>query len=187
MYIVALTTLAGWLSTLSSFIYYPVITSVARDLRTRTANINLTVTSYMIISGVAASDHWRLCRPGRTKTDICNNVFGVLLRKCRDRVAGFSSCAVGAKDGAECGHIRYIVRPPFSCLVRQAREESLFDAVKAQCQWRTCIWAPSPSLTASWQTSPLPQKGAATFSLYRWGEPSNLFLCHLPLLHLFLK
>lgn len=53
VYIVSLITLAGWLSTLSSFIYYPVITFVARDLRTTVANVNLTVTSYMLVSGIA--------------------------------------------------------------------------------------------------------------------------------------
>lgn len=52
IYIVMLITLAGWFSTLSSFIYYPVITFVARDLRTTVANINLTVTSYMLMSAV---------------------------------------------------------------------------------------------------------------------------------------
>lgn len=52
VYIVTLITLAGWFSTLSSFIYYPVISLVARDLRTTIANINLTVTSYMIVSGI---------------------------------------------------------------------------------------------------------------------------------------
>lgn len=51
-YIVALITFAGWFSTLSSFIYYPVITFVAQDLRTTVANINLTVTSYMVVSGI---------------------------------------------------------------------------------------------------------------------------------------
>ena len=53
VYIVSLITLAAWFSTLSSFIYYPVITFVARDVRTTVANVNLTVTSYMIMSGIA--------------------------------------------------------------------------------------------------------------------------------------
>ncbi|KAL8821640.1 MAG: hypothetical protein Q9223_000332 [Gallowayella weberi] len=53
VYIVSLITLAAWFSTLSSFIYYPVITFVARDLRTTVANINLTVTAYMVVSGIA--------------------------------------------------------------------------------------------------------------------------------------
>lgn len=53
VYIVSLITLAAWFSTLSSFIYYPVITFVARDLHTTVANVNLTVTAYMVISGIA--------------------------------------------------------------------------------------------------------------------------------------
>ena len=52
-YIVGLVALAGWFSTLSSFIYYPAITLVAKDLHTSIARINLTITSYMIISAVA--------------------------------------------------------------------------------------------------------------------------------------
>ena len=51
-YIVFLIASAGWFSTLSSFIYYPVIPLVARDLRTTIANVNLTVTSYLAVSGV---------------------------------------------------------------------------------------------------------------------------------------
>ena len=52
-YIVLLVALAGWFSTLSSFIYYPVIALVAKDLHTSIARINLTVTSYLAVSGIA--------------------------------------------------------------------------------------------------------------------------------------
>ena len=52
-YIVFLVAVAGWFSTLSSFIYYPVITLVARDMHTSIARINLTVTSYLAVSGIA--------------------------------------------------------------------------------------------------------------------------------------
>ncbi|KAH0538684.1 hypothetical protein FGG08_004759 [Glutinoglossum americanum] len=54
-YIVFLVAFAAWFSTLSSFIYFPAITALARDLHTTVENINLTVTSYMIISGVIPS------------------------------------------------------------------------------------------------------------------------------------
>jgi MFS family permease len=52
-YIVSIVALAGWFSTLSSFIYYPAITPIARDLQSSIARINLTVTSYMAISAIA--------------------------------------------------------------------------------------------------------------------------------------
>ncbi|KAL8643680.1 MAG: hypothetical protein Q9226_008193 [Calogaya cf. arnoldii] len=52
VYIVSLITFAAWFSTLSSFIYYPVITFIARDLHTTVANVNLTVTAYMLVSGI---------------------------------------------------------------------------------------------------------------------------------------
>src|SRR3989440_8552196 len=52
-YIVAIVALAAWFSTLSSFIYYPVITLIARDLQSSIARINLTVTSYMVVSAIA--------------------------------------------------------------------------------------------------------------------------------------
>lgn len=51
--IVILIAWAGWFSTLSSFIYYPAISVIADDLHTSVQLINLTVTSYMIVSGVA--------------------------------------------------------------------------------------------------------------------------------------
>lgn len=53
--IVVLIALAGWFSTLSSFIYYPTISTIAEDLHTSTSLINLTVTSYMVVSGIAPS------------------------------------------------------------------------------------------------------------------------------------
>lgn len=54
-YIVGLIAGAGWFSTLSSFIYYPVLSILSNDLHTSVAHINFTVTAYLAISGVAPS------------------------------------------------------------------------------------------------------------------------------------
>lgn len=51
--IVVLIALAAWFSTLSSFIYYPAIPIVAKDLHSSISMINLTVTSYLIVSAIA--------------------------------------------------------------------------------------------------------------------------------------
>ena len=51
--IVLLVALASLYSPLSSFIYYPALTAVASDLHTTLSKVNLTITSYMIVSGVA--------------------------------------------------------------------------------------------------------------------------------------
>lgn len=51
--IVVLIAVAGWFSTLSSFIYYPAIPTIANDLHSSITFINLTVTSYMIVSAIA--------------------------------------------------------------------------------------------------------------------------------------
>lgn len=51
--IVLLVALASVYSPLSSFIYYPALTAVANDLHTTLSKVNLTITSYMIVSGVA--------------------------------------------------------------------------------------------------------------------------------------
>ncbi|KAL9116965.1 MAG: hypothetical protein Q9187_006503 [Circinaria calcarea] len=50
--IVCLVAFAGMFSPLSSFIYYPAIKPIAQDLGVTIQLINLTVTSYMIVSGV---------------------------------------------------------------------------------------------------------------------------------------
>jgi MFS family permease len=42
-------------SGLSSFIYYPAITALSRSLRVSIELINLTITSYQLVSGVAPS------------------------------------------------------------------------------------------------------------------------------------
>ena len=52
-YIVFLVALAGWFSTPSSFIFYPVVALIARDLSTSVTRRNLTATSYLAVSGVA--------------------------------------------------------------------------------------------------------------------------------------
>ena len=51
--IVLLVAFASCFSPLSSFIYYPGLTAIAKDLNTTLSKINLTITSYMIVSGVA--------------------------------------------------------------------------------------------------------------------------------------
>ena len=43
---------AGWFSTASSFIYFPAIPFMAHDIGVSIQKINLTVTSYMIASGI---------------------------------------------------------------------------------------------------------------------------------------
>jgi len=52
-WIVFIAAFAAWFSTLSSFVFFPAITSLARGLDTSIQNINLTVTSYLIVAGVA--------------------------------------------------------------------------------------------------------------------------------------
>jgi len=53
--IVSLVAFAGWFSSLSSFIYFPAIPFMASDLGVPTEKINLTVTAYLIASGVFPS------------------------------------------------------------------------------------------------------------------------------------
>ncbi|KAH8908013.1 MFS general substrate transporter [Coniochaeta sp. PMI_546] len=54
-WIIALVALAGWFSSLSSFIYFPAIPSIALDLGESIERINLTVTAYLIMSGIFPS------------------------------------------------------------------------------------------------------------------------------------
>lgn len=53
--IMSLATFAGWFSSISSFIYFPAISAMARDLDESIERLNLTVTSYLIVSGLAPS------------------------------------------------------------------------------------------------------------------------------------
>ncbi|ODA79736.1 hypothetical protein RJ55_05330 [Drechmeria coniospora] len=53
--ITALIAFAAWFSTLSSFIFYPAISRIASDLGTTTQLIHITVTAYLLVSGVAPS------------------------------------------------------------------------------------------------------------------------------------
>lgn len=54
-WIVSLGASVGWFSTSSSFIFFPIIPFLARDLHESTERINLTVTSYLVASGVFPS------------------------------------------------------------------------------------------------------------------------------------
>jgi MFS family permease len=51
--IISLVAFVGWFSSLSSFIYFPIITALAESLSTTIAKINLTVTAYLAVSTVA--------------------------------------------------------------------------------------------------------------------------------------
>lgn len=51
--LVVLITFAAWISTASSFIYYPAIPAIAKDLHASVEMINLSITSYLIVSAVA--------------------------------------------------------------------------------------------------------------------------------------
>lgn len=51
--IALLVAFAAMFSPLSSFIYYPCIDSMAKDLGVTVELVNLTITSYMIVSGIA--------------------------------------------------------------------------------------------------------------------------------------
>ncbi|KAK7987567.1 hypothetical protein PG989_007882 [Apiospora arundinis] len=50
--IIAVVAFGGWFSSLSSFIYFPAIPALAEDLGVSVEKINLTVTSYLIMSGI---------------------------------------------------------------------------------------------------------------------------------------
>lgn len=50
--IIGLAALGGWFSSVSSFIYFPAIPFLASDLHVSTHQVNLTVTSYLIMSGI---------------------------------------------------------------------------------------------------------------------------------------
>ncbi|KUJ17405.1 multidrug resistance protein [Mollisia scopiformis] len=54
-YIVGLVALAAWFSTLSSFIYYPSIPLISKDLHLSIAQVDLSITTYMAISAIAPS------------------------------------------------------------------------------------------------------------------------------------
>lgn len=52
-WIVFIAAFAAWFSTLSSFIFFPAITLLAHGLEASIQNVNLTVTSYLLVAGVA--------------------------------------------------------------------------------------------------------------------------------------
>lgn len=52
-WIVLIAAFAAWFSTLTSFVFFPAVTSLAHGLDTSIQNINLTVTSYLIVAGIA--------------------------------------------------------------------------------------------------------------------------------------
>jgi MFS family permease len=54
-WIVSLIASTAWFSLLSSFIFFPAITTLAEDLHTTVGRINLTVTSYLIFAAITPS------------------------------------------------------------------------------------------------------------------------------------
>ena len=54
-WIIAIAAFAGWFSSASSFIYFPAIPFMAKDLGISVEKVNLTVTSYLVASGIFPS------------------------------------------------------------------------------------------------------------------------------------
>jgi len=54
-WVVGVVASAAWFSTLSSFMYYPILPLLADELNTTAEKINLTVASYLAVAGVAPS------------------------------------------------------------------------------------------------------------------------------------
>ena len=52
-WIVFVAAFAGWFSTMSSFIFFPAIDTIAKSLNTSIQHINLTVTSYLLFAAVS--------------------------------------------------------------------------------------------------------------------------------------
>jgi MFS family permease len=52
-WIVFLVAMAGWFSTLSSFVYFPAITALSESLNVSISKIDITVTSYLVVSAIA--------------------------------------------------------------------------------------------------------------------------------------
>jgi len=52
-WIVFIAAFAAWFSTASSFLFFPAIDALAEALHTTVQNINLTVTSYLLVAGIA--------------------------------------------------------------------------------------------------------------------------------------
>lgn len=52
-WIVFLAAFAGWFSTMSSTVYFPIITALAKSLNCSVSQINLTITSYLVVSAIA--------------------------------------------------------------------------------------------------------------------------------------
>lgn len=53
--IISMAAYAAWLSTLSSFIYFPAIPTLARTLGVSVSKINLTITTYLAVATIAPS------------------------------------------------------------------------------------------------------------------------------------
>ena len=53
--IISMAAYGAWLSTLSSFIYFPAIPTLAKDLGVSVSKINLTITTYLAVATIAPS------------------------------------------------------------------------------------------------------------------------------------
>ena len=76
--IVFLIAFAGMFSPLSSFIYYPAITSLSKDLHVSIELINLTITSYMVVFWYCTRSHWGLSRHDWTSLGVYSDLGNLL-------------------------------------------------------------------------------------------------------------
>ena len=105
-WIILLVAFAGMFSPLSSFIYYPAIDTIASDLRVTITLVNLTVTSYMIVSGITPAIVGDLADMVGRRPVYLATFFDLFGRKHWLGFAEIVSCTARAKDAAKRWRLR---------------------------------------------------------------------------------
>ena len=136
-------------SGLSSFIYYPAITALARDLHVPITSINLTITSYLVVAGLAPSVLGDLAdRIGRRPVSLIA-LTTLFLCKYRLRYSGSLRGATGSQMCSKCWcfeHDSHSVRDNIRHIYtgRAGIVHGHLDGFYKRCALRrTCPWRSS--------------------------------------------
>ena len=160
LYIVFLTAFGGFFSPLSSSIYFPALNALARDLKVANELINLTLTSFMILQGLAPTFFGDLGdmlgrRPAYILGFIIytganiglalqNNYVALLVLRCMQSTGSSGTVALGngvVADIASSGERgKYIGYAQFGTMAAPALAPILGGILSQFLGWRAIFW-----------------------------------------------
>ncbi|KAK7983484.1 hypothetical protein PG989_010886 [Apiospora arundinis] len=132
VWISSLASFGAMFSTLSSYIYFPALVPMADDFGVSLTLINLTVTSYLVVAGIAPAFMGDLADQGGSQTGLYRHVPFVLRIQYWNRIAEVIRWSARPSHGAKCWFFCTNAAPSFGPVIAGVLTQKL--------GWRWIFW-----------------------------------------------